>query len=287
MARKKSSLGCLFYTALVLLVIVLFLFQWKTVREVVEKTGFLKYVQKEAGEEPPAPVPRSGPAAGGGPAAAPEQEPGPGSAAPAPRTSPAAPAPGPSAQAPSAKTPSARTPSAEKAAPKAPPPAARASPAGSAPAHARAAPRKPESRVRKARIFFVSANAEGEIAMKGVVRSVEYVDAPLRSTLETLLKGPSPEEIQQGLITAIPRDTRLNNITLQDDTAVLDFSESFRFNSLGEEGLEAQLKQVVYSTTEFPTLRRVQILIDGKRLKYLGPEGAYIGEPLSRSSFRQ
>jgi spore germination protein GerM len=141
--------------------------------------------------------------------------------------------------------------------------------------------------VRKARIFFVSANAEGEIAMKGVVRSVEYVDAPLRSTLETLLKGPSPEEIQQGLITAIPRDTRLNNITLQDDTAVLDFSESFRFNSLGEEGLEAQLKQVVYSTTEFPTLRRVQILIDGKRLKYLGPEGAYIGEPLSRSSFRQ
>ena len=54
MAKKKTSLGCLFYTALVLLLIVLFLFQWGKVREVVEGTGFLKTLQgKGAAAAPP------------------------------------------------------------------------------------------------------------------------------------------------------------------------------------------------------------------------------------------
>ena len=60
---------------------------------------------------------------------------------------------------------------------------------------------------------------------------------------------------------------------MKDGTAYLDFSEAFRFNSLGKEGLSAQLQQVVYSATEFSTVKRVQILLEGKTADYLGPEG--------------
>jgi spore germination protein GerM len=54
---------------------------------------------------------------------------------------------------------------------------------------------------------------------------------------------------------------------------------------MGVEGFVAQLQQIIYSTTEFPTVDRVQILIEGKRVEYLGGEGIYIGEPISRNTF--
>ena len=39
MGRKKSSIGCLFWTALVLLVLVIFLFNRSTIESVLDKTG--------------------------------------------------------------------------------------------------------------------------------------------------------------------------------------------------------------------------------------------------------
>ncbi len=287
MAKKKSSLGCLFYTALVLLVIVLFLFQWNKVREVVESTGFLKMLQK-GGDTPALPAPAQ-------PAAPPAAAPIPPSAAPAPSPQPAAPKSIPQTTSPLAPT-------GAQAAEAKSPPAARPAPAGAAPATAvpaRNPPSRPAAgaatgttaakagiRTRKARIYFVAVDTGGGTTLKEVTRTVEYTDAPLTSTLHVLLKGPTSAEGKAGLLTAIPAESRLIQVTVRDGIAFLDFSESFRFNALGEEGLQAQLKQIVWSATEFPNLSRVQFLIDGKKVKYLGPEGTYIGEPLSRQSFR-
>jgi spore germination protein GerM len=47
MAAKKASLGCLFWLALVLLVIVVFLFNQKNIQRVVEKTGLLDLFKKK------------------------------------------------------------------------------------------------------------------------------------------------------------------------------------------------------------------------------------------------
>jgi spore germination protein GerM len=107
----------------------------------------------------------------------------------------------------------------------------------------------------------------------------------LTSTLKVLLAGPLPAEVKQGLITMLSQDISLRSVSVKGNTAYLDFNESFRFNSLGKEGLEAQLKQIVYSVTEFSNIENVQILIEANRSEYLGPEGIYIGTPLSRDSF--
>ena len=66
---------------------------------------------------------------------------------------------------------------------------------------------------------------------------------------------------------------------MRGDVAYVDFSESFRFNSLGIDGMKAQLRQVVYAATEFPTVKKVQFLIEGKKVDYLGTEGVRINEP--------
>ncbi len=139
--------------------------------------------------------------------------------------------------------------------------------------------------LRKTRLFFLSVDQNGNILMKGVIRPIPQSDSPLKDALETLLKGPTSQEINLGLLTMIPTGTLLRGVTVKDDIAYLDFSESFRFNTLGVDGMKAQLRQVVYAATEFPTVKKVQFLIEGKKVDYLGTEGVKINEPLSRSSF--
>jgi spore germination protein GerM len=145
----------------------------------------------------------------------------------------------------------------------------------------------PSIRTRQARLFFIAVKSDGTIQLKSVIRPVKYTDAPLTSTIEALLAGPTPTEVNQGLMSLVAPEARLRRAQVKDGTAYLDFSEAFRFNSLGKEGLSAQLQQVVYSATEFSTVKRVQILLEGKTADYLGPEGLFIGKPLSRDSFQR
>ncbi len=146
-------------------------------------------------------------------------------------------------------------------------------------------PEKPP--VRKTRLFFANVDPNGKILLKGVIRAIPSSDSPLRDTIQVLLAGPNSQEVNMGLLSMIPSGSRLRGVSVRGDTAFVDFSENFRFNTLGREGLDAQLKQVVFAATEYPTVKRVQILIEGKKVQYLGPEGIRIDAPLTRQSFQE
>jgi spore germination protein GerM len=285
MARKRNTIGCLFYVALVLLVLVIFLFNRARVQQVIDKTGFARLFQKkqaapvEVVVAPPAQQPSgTAPQAGG------EARDGSGSASSpgaAPASTPGStPAPG-SGTAPAPKPAPTEKPLSEVVVELVKPPASSQQPAqGKTPAATL-------TRTRQARLFFIAVKSDGEIQLKSVIRPVKYTDAPLTSTLEALLAGPTPAEVNQGLMSLVAPEARLRRAQVKDGTAYLDFSEAFRFNSLGKEGLSAQLQQVVYSATEFSTVKQVQILLEGRTTEYLGPEGLFIGKPLSRDSFQQ
>jgi germination protein M len=142
------------------------------------------------------------------------------------------------------------------------------------------------SNSRDARIYFVKVNAEGQISLKSVTRSVDFSNSPLTQTINTLISGPGSNDINKGSLSLIPEGSRLLSARVEGGTAYLNFNEAFRFNPLGREGYLAQLKQIVYTSTEFPNIKNVQILIEGVIREYLGGEGFYIGEPLSRESFQ-
>lgn len=125
----------------------------------------------------------------------------------------------------------------------------------------------------------------GGISLKPVIRTVYFNDSPLTQTMLSLIQGLTPSELNRGLISLIPEGTSLLGISIKDSVAFINFSEQFKFNSFGEEGLEASLKQIVFTATEFSTVEKVQLLINGKAVKYLSTEGIFAGEPLSRSSF--
>ncbi len=289
--KKPASLGCLFWIAFILLVIVLFFFNKKNITGVLEKTGAAELfshikttTEKTAtGIEPVVPLIKtadeplavSTPASGDG---SKEKEPETAVKAPAVKT-PAAETVKPASKtatstttAPAVKTPAVKTPTAETVKPAAKEPVTGA------------ATEKPVP-TRKATLFFVTIDADGRVLRKEVVRDITQTDSPLSETLVTLFKGTNGTESGKGLRSLIPQGTRLLSATVKDGVAMLNLSEEFQFNQYGIEGYLGQLSQIVFTATAFSTVKSVQFLIDGQRREYLGAEGVWIGTPLSRDKF--
>lgn len=147
-------------------------------------------------------------------------------------------------------------------------------------------PKKPKTvTVVSQKLYFVYIGEDGTLSRKMITRQVEKNDSPLVTNINLLLKGPDSSESAKGYRSLIPPGTRLLSATVRDGTAYLNFNEQFEFNTVGMDGYQAQLMQIVYTATEFSTVNSVQFLIEGQKKEYLGSEGIWIGTPLSRASF--
>lgn len=142
-----------------------------------------------------------------------------------------------------------------------------------------------DTSTRKATLFFVTIDSDGRVLRKEVVREIALTDSPLSEALLTLFKGTNGTESGKGLRSLIPQNTRLISAIVKDGTATLNLSDEFQFNQFGIEGYLGQLSQIVFTATAFPTVKSVQFLIEGQRQEYLGAEGVWIGTPLSRDKF--
>lgn len=131
-------------------------------------------------------------------------------------------------------------------------------------------------------LYFLKTVGDESSIVTGAIRNIHYSDLPLAASIKQLLLKPNAMEMNNGFFTLIPENSVLLSIEVTDKIAYLNFNEDFQFNSLGREGYLAQVKQIVYTATEIEGVDKVQILIEGKRLEFLGADGIYIGEPLSR-----
>ena len=133
-------------------------------------------------------------------------------------------------------------------------------------------------------IYFTLIRSDGHVLYSGVTRRMPVTESPMMDTLNAIFAGPSADELRRGIINMVPQQTRILSATIRGSTAYINFSEDFLFNTFGVEGYVAQLRQIVWTVTEFSNIADVQILIEGRRMDYLG-EGIWIGSPISRQSF--
>jgi len=157
-------------------------------------------------------------------------------------------------------------------------------PPNQSPAPLNAAKPAGTAQTRDRNIYFTQIDKDGQILQSKVPRKIQTSDSPMQDTLNSMLRGPSADELNKGIFNLIPQNTRVISATVRGNTAYINFSEDFLFNTFGVEGYVAQLRQIVWTVTEFPNVKDVQILIEGRRLDYLG-EGIWIGSPISRQSF--
>jgi len=81
-----------------------------------------------------------------------------------------------------------------------------------------------------------------------------------------LIKGP----VRSDLYTTIPEGTRINEVYIANDIAYVDFSEElFKNHSGGSSGELMTVYSIVNTLTEVPSIKGVQILIDGNERKSL------------------
>ena len=142
-----------------------------------------------------------------------------------------------------------------------------------------------EAEQTTARLFFIRVSDEGKIGHKSVLRRVPVSSSPLTVAVNALIEGPRAGELTNDMMSLIPEGSQLLGARVEGGIAFLDFNEEFRFNTLGIEGYRAQAEQLVYTVTEFPTVDKVQFLVEGQRIDYLGGEGFWVGAPLGRDDF--
>ncbi|NNM67512.1 MAG: GerMN domain-containing protein [Spirochaetales bacterium] len=135
-------------------------------------------------------------------------------------------------------------------------------------------------------LFFLKMGPDGRLEPTPFVRQVVAGNTPLTAALQALLMGPTLFEKSAGAISLIPEGTRLLSVRVENGTAFLSFSDEFAHNVLGLEGLAGQLKEVVWTATQFPSVQRVQILINGQYSSAHSVDGLSMALPLDRSNLR-
>jgi germination protein M len=109
------------------------------------------------------------------------------------------------------------------------------------------------------------ADAGGEYLV-GEARTVSGA-GKLVDALYEMMKNP----IDSSLFVLIPSTTKINSVTVSNQVAKVDFSQSFLDDRFVSDSVDILLKYAVVNTlTEFPEIHAVEFYIDGKKLDILG-----------------
>ncbi len=132
-------------------------------------------------------------------------------------------------------------------------------------------------------VYFVKIHDDGSFYLIKKTRSIKKTQAVLTKTLAVLFQGTTPEEERNGIKSFIPEKSVVKSAVVKNGIAYINISDDFQFNTFGPTALEAQVYQIIYTSTEFPTIDKVQILINGQKISYLSGEGGLsLAEPISR-----
>ncbi len=108
--------------------------------------------------------------------------------------------------------------------------------------------------------------------------------AVARGAMEALLAGPSALERDLGMSSEAPAGTRLLDIDIANGLATVDLSREFESGG-GSLSMPTRVAQVVYTLTQYDTVDRVTIRLDGKEVDAIGGEGVP-AKNLTRADFR-
>lgn len=135
-----------------------------------------------------------------------------------------------------------------------------------------------ETRMRQTVFYYV--NSDGYLVP--IMKEIKWVEGIGKAAVRGLIDTDElRDELQaKGLKPSLPAGTQILGMTIRDGLAKVDFNENF----LNFEDAQAEkngVNAVVYTLTEFQTVDRVQIMVNGKILETLN-HGTYVGEPLTR-----
>lgn len=147
-----------------------------------------------------------------------------------------------------------------------------------------ATPSPTPNETRVVRVYFFLDGLQGGAGLVPVLREVPATPAVARAAMESLLDGPDARERDASppISNRIPVGTELLGLTLEEGVATVDLSREFEAGN--DNGSQiGRLGQVVYTLTQFPTVRSVAFRIDGRPVRTFGSEGIVVDGPVGRA----
>ncbi len=131
-------------------------------------------------------------------------------------------------------------------------------------------------------VYWLDDNLE-IVSQPIILNKTENKEELLTEAFNQLLSGLSASSTQD---TAIPENTKLNQLTIKDDGIHLDLSSDFTTGG-GSASMIGRLGQVIYTATSLEENAPVWISIDGQPLEVLGGEGLIVDQPMTRQLFKE
>ena len=102
------------------------------------------------------------------------------------------------------------------------------------------------------------------------------------TSLHALLVGPNREESSAGLASTIPRGSKLLGLSIHDGIATANFNSAFASGG-GSFSVNARIAQVVFTLTQFSTVKTVLFELNGVKVTTFSNEGLVIHHALGRA----
>jgi spore germination protein GerM len=135
-------------------------------------------------------------------------------------------------------------------------------------------------------VVFFSHSSGSEVITEGVVRPLPKTKGPvsetqkLQWTLESLLKGPSQEELAKGFMSEIPSGVKILGITQNNQAIRINLSGEFLTGG-GSNSMMQRLEELKNTVILAEKTTPVFLDVDGKELSELGGEGLFVEQPIN------
>lgn len=106
------------------------------------------------------------------------------------------------------------------------------------------------------------------------------------AAVEALLDGPDPREEAAGVSTLIPGGTQLLGLKIANGVATVDLTSEYESGG-GSASMSMRIAEIVYTLTQFPTVKGVLFELDGQPVDVIGGEGVDVDHPVARKEYRR
>jgi hypothetical protein len=152
-----------------------------------------------------------------------------------------------------------------------------------APGSGSPAPSAPPAGSAVVRAYFYLDGPPRSEGFVPVLREIAATEAAARDAMTALLAGPQGTELEAtpAITSAIPAGTGLLGLSITNGIATVDLSREFESGG-GSRSTFGRLGQVVYTLTQFPTVKSVVFQVEGRTVTVFGSEGIVLDGPLAR-----
>lgn len=111
------------------------------------------------------------------------------------------------------------------------------------------------------RTYFWLGGPDGSAGLVATLREIPSTKAIATAAVGALLGGPSATEASHGITSQIPAGSQLLGLTIDNGVATIDLSSEFDAGG-SPAAVQTRLGQVVYTLTQFPTVKSVVVEIE-------------------------